>query len=439
VEKAGTHSWPTILAAVVALGMAVSAMFGPSKVASKTPCTPFVDEADPADPVSDIVALQTDPTLAESAIKVNATPKIAHGHDSPHEPVAKSARPTIITTASSAPLPRDSEPYRAARSLLPANFLEYETRRFIVLSDTRSDEARRLAENLERAHHQFHRIAGRLGLDPAPLRHKLVCVLFQDHRDYVEFAARHDNVNSRWVAGYYSPRFDRIVFYNVGSAASVNDAHERLAEMREEIETLRRSEVEARRAGDRNAATRINEQLREYEQHMNEQRRRLDRFTVETMTATTMHEAMHQLAFHTLVQHPRVHYPIWISEGLATSFETDAPNRAFGPDHESPHRRERFDRLLDEDRLLPLRDLVKIADLEEDGEERLPVVYHQSYALIAWMYRFRANELGMYLRAMQNAPQRPLTATEHVDFFQEAFGDIDQLERAWLRHEQSRR
>jgi hypothetical protein len=62
-------------------------------------------------------------------------------------------------------------------------------------------------------------------------------------------------------------------------------------------------------------------------------------------------------------------------------------------------------------------------------------VYHQSYALVTWMHRFRRNELREYLRLMRAAPQRPLSTHHHVELFETAFGDIDDLERAWLNHE----
>ena len=110
-------------------------------------------------------------------------------------------------------------------------------------------------------------------------------------------------------------------------------------------------------------------------------------------TGTTVHEAIHQLMFHTGVQTPHIEYPLWICEGLATAFETDDPDAAFGPDHEYAPRRDRFDLLLGADQLIELRQLVTYARMPDDSDETVQALYHQSYALVTWMSRFRRDEL----------------------------------------------
>jgi hypothetical protein len=354
------------------------------------------------------------------------------------EPEDARFRMQLIDLAGERTPPRDSDAYRSARSLLPARFIEHETRRFVVLSDADSRWTRLQAERLERAHHQFMRFARQLNLDPLPLRHKLVCILFQDQNDYLEFAAMHDEMNARWVSGYYSPRFDRIVFYNVASGANIHAARQQIAAMDAEVDHLRRQAASARRAGDTTSASQIDERLRGYEYHLREQRERLDSFTTNTIIATTIHEAIHQLAYHTLIQHPAVDYPMWLSEGLATAFETDRPDQAFGPGDDFQDRRQAFASLLRDDRLMPLRKLIAMTSRDGTENERMAVAYAQSYALVTWVFRFRRDELRAYLRLMLSAPRRTLSSEEHIQFFESAFGDVDRLERAWLRHEQAR-
>ncbi len=75
-------------------------------------------------------------------------------------------------------LQSNSDMYQQTRELLPQRFLDYETRRFIVISDAAPGWSRRQAALLERTYHQFNRFARRLNVKPLPLRHKLVCVLF---------------------------------------------------------------------------------------------------------------------------------------------------------------------------------------------------------------------------------------------------------------------
>lgn len=345
------------------------------------------------------------------------------------------ARQALINLIGDRTPPKTSDAYRSARSLLPRRFIEHETRRFLVFSDADANWTRLQTERLEQAHHQFMRFARQVGLSPLPLRHKLICVLFQNQEDYIEFAAMHDDVNARWMGGYYAPQHDRIVFFNVESGSDVHRARLQIAEMEQDIVSLRQRAADARHAGDRHAAAQIDEHVGQRERHLRRQQQRLDGHTTNTIIATTIHEAVHQLAFHTLIQHPHVHYPLWISEGLATAFETDMPDQAFGPAHEHADRRETFSTMLREDRLMSLRELIVISSRDALPGDAVPVVYHQSYALVTWMHRFRRDELREYLRIMRTAPRRPLSKDEHTEFFESAFGNIDRLERAWLLDE----
>ena len=290
----------------------------------------------------------------------------------------------------------ESEPYHMARDLLPESFVEYGATRWVVLSDADAQWTRQQAALLQRAHHQFLRYTRRLGLQPKPLRHKLVCVLFENRNEYRKFAQQNDGVTAEWISGYYSPRHDRVVFYNVSTSTPKHISSTR------------------HRAG----AT-------SYPRDITDKR----------ATGTTVHEAIHQLMFHTGVQTPHIEYPLWICEGLATAFETDDPDAAFGPDHEYAPRRERFEQILEADLLIKLRKLVTYARMPDNSDETVQALYHQSYALVTWMSRFRRDELHTYLQAMlAEVPGRP-TPQRQLELFEQAFGDVDQLERTWLRHE----
>jgi len=296
-----------------------------------------------------------------------------------------------------------SDIYRRTRKLLPDRFAEYETRRFVVLSDGRPGWSRRQGQLLERTYHQFHRYTRRIGIEPEPLRYKLVCVLFQEYDDYRQFARAHDDVTAAWISGYYSPKHDRIVFYNI----ETNPEY-----------------AWARPADDRGsdaavARGRFNE---EYEA---------------AAIATTIHEAVHQLTFHTKVQSAQIQNPLWISEGLATAFETDKPNEAFGPDHEYAMRREQFKRLVADGEMIPLRELVTYTQMPNNQDATIAAVYHESYALVTWLSRFRSTELRKYLDSLrQERPGRP-TPQRHLQLFEKAFGDVDRLDRAWQRYEKT--
>ena len=278
-------------------------------------------------------------------------------------------------------LPGRSAAYDATLAALPKGFRICQTTRYIVFSNEKARWTQAQLVRLEAACDQFHRFARSVGLRPAPLRHKLVCVLFREKEDFSRFALDHDQMNSSWSLGYYSPRSDRIAFYN---AEAEEDA---------------------------------------------------DEFASKRVIATTIHEAIHQLSFHTRIQTIHVQYPLWINEGLATSFETDSPNEAFGPDHEFDARRHRFRTLLEDGQLIPLRSFVALDQMPDSGRETVFTVYNQSYALFSWLARHRKKQLREYLALMLKEPPGRPSAARHLELFEQAFGDADRLEAAWLTDE----
>ncbi len=313
------------------------------------------------------------------------------------------ARPT----ASAGHLQFDSDMYRRTRELLPRRFVDYEGKRFIVISDAAPGWSRQQAALLDRTYHQFARFARRLDVKPLPLRHKLVCVLFQEHDDYRRFARTRDGVTAEWISGYYSPKNDRIVFYNIetnpdfAEAIQVSESAQRIARV---------------------------------EGHTPAARGRLREEYKKAAIATVVHEAVHQLSFHTRIQSPQIQNPLWLSEGLATAFETDRPNRSFGPDHIYDLREEQFTELLDAGKLIPLRELVTYSNMPDNEDDTIAAVYHQSYSLVTWMCRFRKSQMRDFLAALRSErPGRP-SARRQLQIFEKAFGKVGAVEKAWLRH-----
>jgi hypothetical protein len=311
----------------------------------------------------------------------------------------------VLPAAAPQRLSLDSEPYRVARGLLPDRFLVSETKRFVVISDAPLGWARRQADLLDKTHAQFQRFTRRLGIEPEPLRHKLVCVLFQEYDDYRAFARANDGVTADWISGYYSPQHDRIVFYNIETNPDF-----------------------ARASGGGGAPP---------GQLLAGARRLTDDY-LKAATATVVHEAVHQLAFHTGVQSPHIENPLWLSEGLATAFETDDAEHAFGPDRGYGAREEQFRKILREGGLIPLKDLVTWARMPDSDDKTIAAVYHESYALVSWLSRHRRGHLRVFMESLRAEPSGRPTPQRHLQLFEKAFGDVNKLEQTWLRYERSR-
>ncbi len=334
-------------------------------------------------------------------------------------------------------LPVDSESLRRAAGSLPDRFVRHETARFVALSDGSTAWTRDQLERFERAHHQFVRFLRWLGLPEPQLRHKLVAVLFANHEDYLEYAGRVDGVQDRWAKGYYTPNGDKLVGFDADTDPKALEIRARLAAQQREIEAATSRHRERRDATSRidPNADAVLDRARTL-QGLGEED--VELAVRQQVVSTMIHEAIHQLLFHSGVQNPAVAPPFWLAEGLATSFETDRPAAAFGPDFDYRPRREVFERLLMENRLIELESFVAFETLPDRRESTARVFYHQSTALLSFLFRQRPSELRHYLVDLAaQPPGRPGPARQR-QLFEAAFGDIATLERAWLRWELGR-
>ena len=302
-----------------------------------------------------------------------------------HAPTHQRAYDGLLRLTKRRPLAGASEILAATRRLLPDGFRAHETARYIILSNATARWTRTQAKRLERTCDEFYRHTKRLGLRPLPLRHKLVCVLFQNRKEFNAFAAEHDHLNLHsWNLGYYSQRNDRIVLFD---GTSEQDA---------------------------------------------------DEFTKERTVATTIHEAVHQLHYHTCVMNVHLQYPLWLCEGLATAFEAGSTNHAFGPEHDFEPRQRHFLALLEREELMSLRSLAQLDALPDTSQQTSFTAYNQSYALVSWLARKRRSQLRDYLMLLLIEPPGRPTAQRHLDLLEQAFGDVDRLEQEWLRDERRR-
>lgn len=380
------------------------------------------------------------------------------GTEDRHAPSLISDDPRTELTPSwarSNALPVDSPALLETLQWLPERFARYETTRYITLSDADPDWVRTQTTHLERAHQQFLRFCRRLGLQPGPLRHKLVCVIFASRLEYRTFARERDGVADPSIAGYYAPAADRIVFYDPCDSPGAAEAHAALRRLSEQVSLLEESARRCERFGPSDESRRFRNELSERRAQLHEARRQFQHRLDRAAAATVVHEAVHQLAFHTGVQSPYVQYPLWISEGLATAFETESPENAFGPDHEYASRRQGFERTLRAGHVMPVATLATLTMLPGGGpdssarptsappdepadDDAVRLLYHQSYALVTWLARYRRTELRRYLDAMLLEPPGRPTRERHLAIFTECFGDPVKLEASWLRYEQER-
>jgi len=325
-------------------------------------------------------------------------------------------------------LPAPRQQIEEARASLTPAFTLYETPHFVMLTDASRDAAVETAALLERTREQFFRVMRPVVAEAAPPATKLLCVLFADEQAYREFARRFDRVEAPWVAGYYASVSNRIVLYDDATSSAVASA---LASLEQQRRSAQASLLQAREQGFvmRTSQRDLSRSYDRQRQSMLEQARK-------AATEKVVHETTHLLAFNSGVQSRLHSQPFWLTEGLATAFETATPSRAFGPAQPSQRREEEAARLLAEELPMPLAELAALTDVSSVAAEQVDALYAASYALFVYLHRRQRRALGEYVAALSNEPPGAIAPQRLLELFEASFGDAERLERKlllWLR------
>jgi uncharacterized protein DUF1570 len=317
---------------------------------------------------------------------------------------------------------------------LGPGFSRFDTPHFVILSDCSPEWTSTRGDMLERTRSQFYRVTAAMGLPAYPHTHKLMCVLFNDHGSYQAFAKANDGLEAGWVAGYYATLSNRIVFYNDATSPVYEAARGRLKSYEEQMRETRGRAEEADRARRGDQARRLHASADDLDQRIRSERSRLGERAAASATAKTVHEAVHLLAFNSGLQLPDRDYPFWLSEGLATSFETDRPGNAFGPDRpwNTGTRQDRFDELRREGRLAPLERIVGLSEVSGWDGETADAMYCQSFALFTYLFQRDPAAVGRYMRALSDEPAGRISRSRQLELFTMAFGDPASVERGML-------
>jgi hypothetical protein len=263
---------------------------------------------------------------------------------------------------------------------------------------------------------------------------RLVCIVFAQREDFLAFAKKTEGPQAMMehAGGYFSPRFDWIVFFEPGNhgGAEQHDA---------ELEHHQRELDEARRSTNLNeldeaTADRLISSWEFKQKQIDRARENLQAWLDATRTSVTIHEAIHQFTHVCHTWPGKDRWPVWLHEGLATAFETGTADRGFGPDRLVEDMDNSFLTHFDTGRVTPLRAFLAQRDYGEATRQALSVFYDQSYALVTWLYEYRTPKLAEYLRRLAASPEDE-GVHDPVLLFEDVFGDIEKLEKRWHRLE----
>lgn len=317
----------------------------------------------------------------------------------------------------------DAKSLEATRGLLGPGFRRSDTPHFVVLSDCDVGWTNTRAQVLERTRDQYFRVARRMAVPVVPHEHKLLCILFQNHETYRAFARTHDGVEASWVAGYYSTNANRIVFFNEASAPGYADANSNLETYRTRVRSLREQAETAKTNGRAATADELNTKADALELGVRSASQKLTAHAAAGSTRKAIHECIHLLSFNTGMQFRDHDYPFWLSEGLATNFETDQVGRAFGPDRTvDTDRRELFDELAAASKLMPVESLVRLNEVPE-GTDAADGLYSQSFVLFNYLFNKDPRKLGGYIQTLGGGTSGRRQGPEFREVFSQHFGD----------------
>lgn len=308
--------------------------------------------------------------------------------------------PTTIRERTPIDRPEAEAPRDLGRRILgelPSGFDLLVTRHYVICFDTSRAYAQWCGALFERLHDAFINFWRQAGFETTPPPRPLVVVIFADRQRYEAFAARDLGAATDRVVGYYNLMTNRVTTFDLtGSAALARPAGQSAA--RAGLEILARPEA----AG---------------------------------MVATLVHEATHQMAFNTGLHRRLAPVPLWVSEGVATYFETPDLAHDRGWKGIGNVNRRRLDRFLASHESGWADRIVRSDEPFRRPDEALDA-YARGWALTFFLMQTRKSDFVAYMRDI--AGKEPLlddSPEERLADFKAAFGTTPgALEEAAFRH-----
>lgn len=273
------------------------------------------------------------------------------------------------------------------------------TPHFLLVHASPGEWASEVGKMLEGIHDRFYADFRKAGFEPKPLECELTWICFGSVKEYSRYSIQADRMDLSWMDGYYSARTNRVAMAGLL-----------------QLPTLPRLALQG-------AST-----LRQVVQN-DEPVALADHLDL----VRASHEAAHQLAFNSGLQKRRVMYPLWVSEGLATSFDADPGGRC-GLDRPNPVRVERLQQAHGRHRLLSLDQFIHLTRVPDAYSGAADDCYAQCYGLFRFMLDQRGPQLRRYLAYLSNLEPGFRDVSTLRREFAKAFGPPAELEQAWQRY-----
>ena len=283
---------------------------------------------------------------------------------------------------------------------LPQGFDVYQTTNYLICYNTSRAYAQWCGSLFERLYRAFTNYWQNKGSDLSQPEFPLVAIIFADQRFYTEFAKAELGEAAPSIIGYFSLRTNWMTMYD-----------------------LTGMEALSRFSGRRGTSAQIN--------------RILARPEALRTVATIVHEATHQIAFNCGLHARYSDCPVWFSEGIALYFETPdlrSTNGWSGIGAVNLPRLARFREYAPRRPPDSLQTLVADDKRFHDPKQSLDA-YAEAWSLTYYLIRQHPKQYVAYLKVLsQKKPLLDDGPKTRLEEFQQAFGDLKQLDAGLLRY-----
>jgi hypothetical protein len=269
---------------------------------------------------------------------------------------------------------------------------------------------------LERTYQRFYAEFKRAGFELVPVEARLDWFVFDNPEQYRDFARRADGMDSPYLESYYSVKSNQVVVLQT-SAAPGRPGRENQPDPGRTLDLLKPG------------LAAMDRQLTGEHDREHATGGRLD-------VRRAVHEAAHLLAFNSGLQKPGVTYPLWVSEGLATSMESDSVE-SVGLNRENFRRLRQLRQARQDGRLMPLEEFVTLVQIAPGQAAAANDLYAQAWGLFNFLLNNRRTELRNYLRSVQQAEPEPRPTQTMLREFTDAFGSLERLDQSWRQYLES--
>jgi hypothetical protein len=282
---------------------------------------------------------------------------------------------------------------------LPAGFRIHTTPHYVVCYNTSRAYAQWTSSLLERLYKAFTNYWENQGFELNEPEFPLPVLVFNDRQTYDRFSREDLPAGVGNIVGFYSLRSNRVNMFDLTGAEALRGGGSRRGSMRE-----------------------INLMLSQPE--------------AVPLVATVVHEATHQIAFNCGLQTRYADIPLWLCEGMAVYFE--APDLASTRGWRGIGR-VNYPRLTTFRENLPNWQTGSLGRLVSDNRRfRDPRTaadaYADAWALNYYLIKYKPQAYTNYLKLLATKP--PLVeddSQKRLSEFREHFGELDDLERAFLK------